>query len=69
MPSVILPNIDRTISFPVEKIIIQIPYSANPINLVHDTVFDFLPQDKTEKNPVNIKICCLILVIWLLTDK
>lgn len=58
------------------KIIIQIPYSVNPINLLHDTLFfffffsfPFLPQNKTEKNPVNIEICCLILVIWQLADK
>lgn len=57
MAPVILPNIDPTISFPMKEgggeIIIQTPYSLNPINLVHDTLFDFLPRNK--KEAVNIK--------------
>lgn len=50
---VILPNIDPTLSFPMKEkgggeIIIQTPYSLNPINLVRDTLFDFAPTNKKE---------------------
>lgn len=70
MPPVIPPNIDGSISFFQKKIIIQIPHSANPINLVHDTVFDLLPQNKTGKeSSKTLKSVVLFLVIWLLTDK
>lgn len=59
MPLVIPPNIDRTISFSLGNNYLK-PRSANPINLVHDTVLDPPPpapppQKTKRKNPVNIK--------------